>query len=128
MSTTLSRPALLFGMFELDPSGTVLYARAEGAGETDAPARGLTGHNFFDEAARFSNASELRRRINLFRVSGAQADSFDFTCEYDDGPVRVRVLLARIRERNNNDGTECVLIHVRRGTRFPDGRGTETSG
>jgi hypothetical protein len=128
MSAALSRPALLFGMFELDPSGTVLYARAEGVGEADAHTHGLAGHNFFDEAARFSNAGELRRRINLFRMSGAQADSFDFTCEYDDGPVRVRVLLARIRERNNHDGAESVLIHVRRGTRHADGRGTDTSG
>ena len=106
---TLSRPALC-GMFELDSAGVVLYSRV-GA---DGPAPDHTGRNFFDEAADFSNAAELRRRINLFRASGAQADSFDFTCEYDDGPVPVRILLARLRERADYDNTSSVLIHVRR--------------
>ena len=109
----MSRPALL-GMFELDAAGTVLYSRADADAPTPGPAPDLTGRNFFDEAADFANAGELRRRVGLFRAGGAQADSFDFTCEYDDGPVRVRILLARIRERTDHDNTSSVLIHVRR--------------
>jgi len=109
----MSRPALL-GMFELDAAGTVLYSRADADGPADGPAPDLTGRNFFEEAADFSNAAELRRRVNLFRAGGAQADSFDFTCEYDDGPVPVRILLARIRERTDHNNTSSVLIHVRR--------------
>ena len=110
----VSRPALL-GMFELDASGTVLYSRADADGPTPGHAPDHTGRNFFDEAADFSNAGELRRRVNLFRAGGAQADSFDFICECDDGPAPVRILLARIRERTgrDNDNTS-VLIHVRR--------------
>lgn len=110
---TLSRPALC-GMFELDAAGTVLYSRAGADGPAGGPAPDLTGCNFFDEAADFSNAAELRRRVNLFRASRAAADSFNFTCEYDDGPAPVRILLARIRERADYDNTSSVLIHVRR--------------
>ena len=110
---TFSRPALC-GMFELDAAGTVLYSRADADAPTAGPAPDFTGRNFFDEAAGFANAGELRRRVSLFRAGGAQADSFDFTCEYDEGPVRVRVLLARIRERTDHDNTSSVLIHVRR--------------
>ena len=110
---TLARPALC-GMFELDAAGTVLYSRAGADGPAGGPAPDLTGRNFFDEAADFSNAAELRRRVNLFRASDAQADSFDFVCEYDDGPVPVRILLARIRERAGSDDSSSVLIHLRR--------------
>jgi hypothetical protein len=110
----LARPALC-GMFELDAAGTVLYSRADADGPVGGPAPDLTGRNFFEEAADFSNAAELRRRVNLFRASAAQADSFDFICEYDDGPAPVRILLARIRERADYDNnTSSVLIHVRR--------------
>lgn len=110
MSThTLQRPALL-GMFELDAAGTVLYSRADAPG----PAPDSAGRNFFDEAADFSNAGELRRRVNLFRASGAQADSFDFIFEYEDGPTPVRILLARIRERTDDDNHSSILIHIRR--------------
>jgi hypothetical protein len=110
---TLARPALL-GMFELDVAGTVLYSHADAPDPARGPAPDLAGRNFFDEAADFSNAGELRRRVNLFRVSGAQADSFDFTCEYEDGPAPVRILLARIRERTDHDNHSSVLIHIRR--------------
>ena len=109
---TLARPVLC-GMFELDASGTVIFSRVDADGPTGGPAPDLKGRNFFDEAADFSNAAELRRRVNLFRAGAAQADSFDFTCEYDDGLVPVRILLARIRERADYD-TNSVLIHVRR--------------
>ena len=117
MNAQISEHSVLLGMFELDSAGTVLYSRPESGGAaatTAAPRPDLTGRNLFEEAAHFSNASELRRRVNLFRLSGAQADSFDFTCEYEDGPVPVRVLLARIRERSNYDTTKSVLVHVRR--------------
>lgn len=115
MSATFSGSAPL-GMFELDAVGTVLYSRANADGPAGhGPAPDLKGRNYFDEAAGFANAAELRRRVNLFRAGGAQADSFDFTCEYEDGPVPVRVLLARIRERGSGyDQTGSVLIHVRR--------------
>jgi hypothetical protein len=100
-------------MFELDAAGTVLYSRANADGPAGGPAPDLKGLNYFDDA-RFGNAAELRRRVNLFRAGGAQADSFDFTCECEDGPVPVRVLLARIRERVNGYNAGSVLIHVRR--------------
>lgn len=112
MSVTFSRSAPL-GMFELDAAGTVLYSRANADGPAGGPAPDLKGLNYFDDAG-FGNASELRRRVNLFRAGGAPADNFDFTCECEDGPVPVRVLLARIREHGSGyDNASSVLIHLR---------------
>lgn len=112
--TTLSNQKL-FGMFELDTACTVLYSRAELDGQNgEGIAPDLTGRALFDDSAPFSNAGELRQRINNFRSSRAQAGSFDFTCDYPDGPITVRVLLARIRERNDYDRTQSILVHIRR--------------
>ena len=63
--------------------------------------------------AVFSNAEEFRRRINVFRSNGAQADTFDFTFEYEDGPVPVRVLMARVSESSERGSIKSVLIHVK---------------
>ncbi|HWS55333.1 MAG TPA: hypothetical protein VN228_14445 [Pyrinomonadaceae bacterium] len=118
-TTTTTAPtarAKLFGMFELDAANTVLYSRVEGDGNGSAlvPPPDLNGCALFGGVCHFANADELRQRINSFRSNGAQAASFDFTCEYDDGPVPVRVLLARVRERTDRDSTKSVLIHIRR--------------
>lgn len=113
MSVTTTRTKLL-GMFELDAADTVLYSRVETEGRgDDIPAPDLSGRSLFEGGGPFANAEELRRRINSFRTNGAQADSFDFTCEYEDGPVPVRVLMARVRECADRESTKSVLIHIR---------------
>ncbi|HWS89915.1 MAG TPA: hypothetical protein VN282_23305 [Pyrinomonadaceae bacterium] len=105
----------LFGLVELDAAGTVLYARIEADGATpDGVAPDYTGRNFYTEVAPFSNVVELRDRLDRFSRGTQPALSFDFTCDYEDGPVRAKVLLARIRERSQSDETKSVLVHIRR--------------
>jgi hypothetical protein len=114
MSTSLLKQQRLFGLFELDPAGTVLYSRVEPDGDTDAAAPSIAGQDFFSEVASFANAEELRRRIGAFSNSEAQADNFHFTCLCDGGPLPVKVLLARVRERSNGRHTKSVLVHIRK--------------
>jgi|GEM_PF-2867119 len=114
MSATVTTRQKLLGMFELDSSNTVTYSRFEGEGRVADPAApDIRGASLFEAAKPFSNAEEFRRRINSFRSNGAHADSFDFTFEYEDGPVSVRVLMARVRESSEADSAKSVLIHVR---------------
>jgi hypothetical protein len=114
MSASLLNQRKLFGLFELDPAGTVLYSRIEPDGEATSSAPNVAGHNFFNEVAPFENAEELRRRISVFANSDGQADNFNFTCQCDDGPLPVRVLLACIRERSNGRNTKSILVHIRK--------------
>jgi len=101
-------------MFELDSSNTVLYSRFEHGGLAGgAPAPDINGTSLFEAGEPFSNSDEFRRRINSFRSNGAHADSFDFTFDYEDGPVPVRVLMARVSEGSDRGSTKSVLIHVR---------------
>jgi hypothetical protein len=114
MSTSLLKQQQLLGLFELDPAGTVLYSRVESDGDADSAMQSMAGHDFFNEVASFANAEELRRRISAFTNSEAQADNFHFTCLCDGGPLLVKVLLARIRERSNGRRTKSVLLHIRK--------------
>jgi hypothetical protein len=101
MSTSLLNQRKVFGLFEPDPSGTILYSRIEPDGEAHQGAPNVVGHNFFDEVAPFENSEELRQRISNFINSEGQAENFHFTCQCDAGRLPAKALLARIRERSN---------------------------
>ena len=103
----------LFGLIELDQAGIVLYTRFEGDAAALA-ARDFAGRNFYTEVAPFRNVGEFRELLDDFRKGPLPADSMDFTCDYEDGPLAVRVLLARIRERTERDATKSILVHIRR--------------
>jgi two-component system cell cycle response regulator DivK len=100
----------LYGLIELDAAGTVLYTRFE----ANSAARDCMGLNFYTEVAPFRNVVEFRQMLDNFSRGSQPAHSTDFTCDYEDGPVHVRVLLARIRERSQADSTGSVLVHIRR--------------
>ena len=105
----------LFGLVELDPAGTVLYTRIEPDGSQQSGAvPDYTGQNFYTEVAPFRNVAEFRNRLDDFSRGSQPAHTLDFTCDYEDGPLLVRVLLARIRERSQSDVTKSVLVHIRR--------------
>ena len=104
----------LFGLLELDESGTVLYSRLEGDDKLGGSAANIAGLNFFSEVAPFLNVEEFHQRLDNFKRSSEQANSFVFNCDYKDGAVSVRVLLARIRERSNDDRTKSLLVHIKR--------------
>lgn len=104
----------LFGLFEIDRAGTVLYARAEPDGNEGGKPPDVAGRNFFAEVAAFENAEELRQRIDGFARGGGHADNFHFDCQFGGDSLAVKVLLARIRERSNGNQTKSVLVHIRR--------------
>lgn len=117
MSASLLGQEKLFGLFELDPVGTVLYSRIEPDGSDsggNGAAPDVVGHNFFDEIAPFENAEELRRRIATFNNGHGQADNFHFTYHLGNGPLLVKVLLARICERSRGRRTKSILLHIRK--------------
>jgi hypothetical protein len=113
MATQLQQKC--FGLFELDSTGKVLYSRMErdgvGAGAFSPE---LTGRNFYTEVVPFKNVGEFQRRLDSFSRSSQQADSIHFTCDYEDGPLAVKILLARIRERTEQAVTKSILVHIRK--------------
>jgi hypothetical protein len=117
MSTASRFKQNLFGLFELDPAGTILYSRIEPTGGDTAnglSATDVTGRNFFDEVVSFENVEEFRRRVADFTRSGGHANNFNFNCQFDSEFEAVRVLLARIRERAEGNHTKSILMHIRK--------------
>jgi hypothetical protein len=114
MSAPVPISQKFFGLVELGTDGTVLYSRIEsdGGGQSSAPE--VTGRNFYSEVASFRNVGEFRECLDCFRRSSQQAASIPFTCQYEDGPVRVKVLLARMQERSAHDVTKSLLVHIRK--------------
>ncbi len=119
MSASMLTAQEVLGLFELDDAGKVLYHRSDSSDTSPGTSPGrlpdLTGHNFYDEVARFDNVEEFRRAVTDFTRGEKAADSFEFHCHYDGSNHPVRVLLARIRERVNRHNTKSVLVHIRRG-------------
>ncbi|MDX6693482.1 MAG: hypothetical protein QOF02_1085 [Blastocatellia bacterium] len=114
MSASLLDQQKLFGLFELDTAGTVLYSRIELDDGGDGITPDVAGRNFFNDIAPLENVEEFRRRISDFTRSEAQADSFHLSCRLSDGPLPVKVLLARICERSNGTRTKSILVHIRK--------------
>lgn len=114
MSASLLDQQKLFGLFELDPAGTVLYSRIEPDGGARVKAPDVAGHDFFNEVAPFENAEELRLRVRNFTDGDGQADNFHFTCRVEGGSLPVKVLLARVRERSDGKSTKSILLHIRK--------------
>lgn len=114
MSRLILSQQKLFGLLELDAAGTVLYARLEGDGNFDGSAADVAGHNFFSEVAPFMNVEEFHQRLDNFNRSSEQAKRFVFNCDYEDGAVPVRVLLACISSRSNDYRTKSLLVHIKR--------------
>ena len=119
----------MYGLIELDQAGTVLYTHFEGDGAASFSARDFTGLNFYTQVAPFRNVGEFRQRLDDFSKGTQAAHTLDFTCDYADGPLPVRVLLARIREHSQYDVTKSILVHFRRVMQHHDAtRGVAASG
>lgn len=103
----------LYGLIEIDPAGTVLYTRFEGEAAASFASPDPAGRNFYTEVAPFTNVGEFRQQLDDFSRGSQPAHSIDFTCHYEDGPLPVRILLARIRERSERDVTRSILVHIR---------------
>ncbi len=104
----------LFGLFELDSTGKVLYSKVESDGIFDNRKTGLAGLNFYDEVVTFKNISEFRRHLDRFARSGGLVENFNFTCRYDDGSEQVKVRLVRVSEREYDGRTKLTIVDIRK--------------
>jgi hypothetical protein len=72
----------------------------------------VVGRNFFSDVANFLNVAEFRQRFETFDINPEPSSSFIFNCDYEDGVVPVRILLARLRE--DKKYPESVLVYIKK--------------
>jgi hypothetical protein len=104
----------LFGLFELDSTGKVLYSKVESDGIFDNRKTALAGLNFYEEVATFKNINEFRRQLDRFTNGGDPVENFNFTCRYDDGSEQVKVRLVRVSEREYDGRAKLTIVDIRK--------------
>ena len=102
------------GLFELDTAGTVMYSRVNpNVYESVAPPSDFVGRNFFEEVAPFKNVEEFRRRFRHFACGSDSAEKFTFTCEFEERPAEMKVMLTRISEREFDEDKKLIIVDIR---------------
>jgi len=104
----------LFGLFELDSTGKILYSKVESGGIFDDRKTALAGLNFYDEVATFKNVGEFRRHLDYFASGGDSVENFKFTFRFDDGSEEVKVRLVRVSEREFDGRAKLTIVDIRK--------------
>jgi photoactive yellow protein len=108
-----SSPYILpFGLFELDPAGTVI--RYSPASET-APAveaRDVWGRNFFTEIAPVEQVVGFRLRFHSFMASGQAVERFTTTFAHGEQNIKVQIMLAHITEKSDEGRKRLALVRI----------------
>jgi hypothetical protein len=104
----------LFGLFELDSTGKVLYSKVESDGIIDNRKTALNGLNFYEEVITFNNVSEFRRHLERFTNGGDSVQKFDFVCQFDDGCQQVKVRFVRVSEREYDGQAKLTIVDIRK--------------
>jgi len=104
----------LFGLFELDSTGKVLYSKVESDGIFDNRKTSLAGLNFYDEVVTFKNVGEFRRHLDQFTNGGDPVGNFDFVCRFDDGCEQIKVRLVRVSEREYDGRAKLTIVDIRK--------------
>ena len=103
----------VFGCFELDLTGTVLYSRVPSEGVFGVGKPSIVGRNFFENLTPLESAEEFRRRFIHFANSRKPMDEFTFNCQLEDSPVKAKVLLMQVKEREFDEYKRLIIVDVR---------------
>jgi hypothetical protein len=105
------------GLFELDTAGTVMYSRVNpniyDNASSAPPSSDFVGRNFFEEVAPFKNVEEFRRRFRHFACGSDSAEKFTFTCQFEERPAEMKVMLTRISEREFDEDKKLIIVDIR---------------
>lgn len=114
MSVSSLQAKPVFGCFELDAAGTVLYTKVEADGIFGKPQTSIVGHNFFDVVAPFGNSAEFRSRFNRFISSHNTAENFIFDYAAENAGMKAKVFLTLVNERELNDRRQLIFVDIRK--------------
>ncbi len=104
----------LFGLFELDSAGTVLYSRVRENNQLLNSKPDRVGQNYFEEIAPFENINEFRRRFTNFVKSRSSSESFTFDCRFQEAVVSVKVMMSGAFEVSSSEPANIVILDIRK--------------
>ncbi|MCA1624783.1 MAG: hypothetical protein LC768_00965 [Acidobacteria bacterium] len=107
-------PHNLFGVFELDSAGTVMYYGKRNDGNLLESKPNLIGRNFFEEAATFENVLDFQRRFKRFVSDSFSTDNFNFSFRSREDVTEAKVMLLHVRERDFDKSINLVIVDIRK--------------
>lgn len=103
----------MFGLYELDDSGNVLYSRMHDRQHLAGSNGRAVGQNFFLEVAKFENREDLRQHFRRFVAGTSPADNFKFECLFGSRTVRTRIFMTRGHESDSERTAGIVIMDIR---------------
>lgn len=104
----------IFGVFELNETGTILYSRFQGSDAYTNFTESIVGRNFFEEFADFGDCESFRLRFKNFLRSRQSVDSFHFYCCFDTETVDAEISMTRGHEARDSQPSDFVILDIRK--------------
>ena len=106
------RPAIPFGLFELDAEGAVVRYSAPSGDDSGVLAADVVGLNFFAGVVPVEQVAGFRDRFHDFIASGQSVDRFMAKFTLGRQKVRVQIMMAHITERSEEGRRRLALVRV----------------
>jgi hypothetical protein len=104
----------IFGIYELDTAGTILYLRPHENNPPMAADRSIVGRNFFEAIEVSENAGWVRDHIKNFMSGQVSVDSFIFEGFDETAPVKTRILMTRGHETRDDALCAIVIMDIKK--------------
>lgn len=114
MARSEAAPAFIlpFGLFELDPAGTVIRYSPVSERAPSVVAGDIWGRNFFTEIAPVEQVVGFRLRFHSFMASGQAVERFTTTFRHGEQTVKVQIMLAHITEKSEDARRRLALVRI----------------
>lgn len=107
-------PEELYGLFELDAAGTILYSRIRQNNQLINIRPEWIGQNYFKEIAPFENTHEFQLRFINFAKGRQTVESFIFNCRCRGTDVPVKVMMASAYEAGCGKPANIIILDIRK--------------
>lgn len=105
-------PVLPYGLFELDPEGTVVRYSPASERAPAFEARDLWGRNFFTDIAPVEQVVGFRLRFHSFMASGQAVERFATTFAHGQQNIKVQIMMAHITEKSEDGRRRLALVRI----------------
>jgi hypothetical protein len=115
MSSTLClAPRSLFGVFELDTNGTVLYCGKVENSHLTVSQPDLVGRNLFEELADFKDSFKLQKRFRRFVNDSNSTANFNFSFYIQEKVVEAKVMMVRVHMKSDENNGDLIVVDIRK--------------
>ena len=103
----------LYGLYEITPTGEILYSRIRKNNALINLQPENVGKNLFDEVLLFDNSAAFRRRIEDFWSGAENMQSFVFDSRFSKSRLPMKILLIRVDRTNYPDVEKFIIVDIR---------------